>query len=269
MLTPGIRVALRIGVPALCIAAAVAVFFATGDRMAQIQGHVGDFKAMIRERPEFEVRMMAIDGASTDLAEEIRAALPIDFPTSSFDLDPETMRDTVSALAPVERVEVRIRPGGVLQVDVVERTPVALWRRWSGLTLIDASGSQITRVETRKDHPDLPLVAGQGADAHVAEALTIYAAATPLSDRLRGLVRVGERRWDLVLDRDQRILLPVEDPVRALERVIALHKAHEMLDRDLAVVDMRLEGRPTLRMTEDAIQELWRFRGVDVNGQDG
>jgi hypothetical protein len=42
----------------------------------------------------------------------------------------------------------------------------------------------------------------------VPEALALVAAARPAVPRLRGLVRMGERRWDLVLDRDQRILLP-------------------------------------------------------------
>ncbi|MFD2844725.1 cell division protein FtsQ/DivIB [Paracoccus cavernae] len=61
---------------------------------------------------------------------------------------------------------------------------------------------------------------------------------------MRGLERVGERRWDLVLDRGQRIMLPVDGPLPALERVIALDKAQDVLGRDVAVVDMRSEGVP-------------------------
>jgi cell division protein FtsQ len=51
-----------------------------------------------------------------------------------------------------------------------------------------------------------------------------------------------------VLDTDARVLLPEEGAVPALERVIALHQAQDMLDRDVAVVDMRLGDRPTLRV---------------------
>ncbi len=63
--------------------------------------------------------------------------------------------------------------------------------------------------------------------------------------------------WDVVLDREQRILLPEEAPVQALERVIALGQVHDMLERDLAVVDMRLAARPTIRMNEAAVAQ-WR-----------
>ena len=111
------------------------------------------------------------------------------------------------------------------------------------------------------------LFRSEGADAHVAEARALLSAAQPLNDRLRGLVRVGMRRWDLVLDRDQRILLPPQDPVRALHRVIALDGAQDMLERDVAVVDMRLGARPTLRMTEAAIQDWWQIRQINESGQ--
>jgi cell division protein FtsQ len=80
------------------------------------------------------------------------------------------------------------------------------------------------------------------------------------------LVRVGERRWDVVLDRGQRILLPPDDPVRTLERVIVLNEARSMLDRDVAVVDMRLAQRPTLQMSQAAVEEWWRIR--KMNGAD-
>ena len=106
----------------------------------------------------------------------------------------------------------------------------------------------------------MPLIAGDGAENHVEEALSIYAAAGPLLPRVRGLVRMGERRWDLVLDRDQRILLPETGAVQALERVIALNQAQEMLARDLMVVDMRLDNRPTIRIAERAVEEWWRIR---------
>ncbi|MDZ7909564.1 MAG: cell division protein FtsQ/DivIB [Gemmobacter sp.] len=45
---------------------------------------------------------------------------------------------------------------------------------------------------------------------------------------------MGERRWDIVLDRNQRILLPAKEPVRALERLLALDKAEDLLKRDIA-----------------------------------
>jgi hypothetical protein len=68
-------------------------------------------------------------------------------------------------------------------------------------------------------------------------------------DRLRGLVRVGERRWDLVLDRDQRILLPETGALQALERVLALHAAQDLCRAISSASICAIPTRPTLRLT--------------------
>jgi cell division protein FtsQ len=80
-------------------------------------------------------------------------------------------------------------------------------------------------------------------------------------------VRIGERRWDVVLDRGQRVLLPETSPVQALERVIALSQAQDVLARDLAAVDMRLAARPTIRMNMAAVEEWWRIQQLTDTGK--
>lgn len=267
MLTPGIRTGLRIGLPLGLVLIGIGMWFSDPARRADLAQSVADLRASIEERPEFMVNLMAIDGANGELANDIREVAALDFPISSFDLDIEQVRNRIVALDPVKQAGLRIRPGGVLQVDVTERRPVVLWRTGDGLSLLDESGVFINTLDERAARTDLPLIAGEGADGHVAEALALIVAARPLGGRLRGLVRVGQRRWDVVLDRGQRILLPTENPVRALERVIALDQAQDMLERDVAAVDMRLAARPTLRMTQNAVEDWWQIRGINKDGQ--
>lgn len=267
MLTPGIRAGLRIGLPLGLVAIGIGTFLADPARRAALVQSFADIRASIEARPEFMVNLMAVDGASEDLVNDIREVAALSFPISSFDLDIEQVRNRVVVLDPVKRAGLRIRPGGILQVDVTERQPVVLWRTNEGLSLLDDGGVFISTIDQRAAHTDLPLIAGKGADANVAEALALVAAAQPLGGRLRGLVRIGQRRWDVVLDRDQRIMLPSENPVRALERVIALDHAQDMLERDVAAVDMRLTARPTLRMTQDAVENWRQIRNTNKDGQ--
>lgn len=255
MLTPGIRLALRAGVPFCITLVAGTWYLADEGRRGAIELAVAETRASIETRPEFMVNLMAVDGAKDELATFIRESLPLDFPVSSFDLDLDAMRATVSEISAVKSAAVRIRPGGVLQIDVEQRKAVALWRNDTGLALVDESGIYVAAATSRHARPDLPMIAGEGADSRVPEALELIQAAAPLGKRLRGLVRMGERRWDVVLDRDQRILLPVEEPLRALERVIALEGAQDILTRDVARVDMRLARRPTVQMTNEAAEE--------------
>ena len=257
MLTPLFRRLLKVGLPLAIMIGGAVVYFWDADRRAEIRLAVMEIREQIETRPEFMVNLMTVEGASREVQEDIRELFPHDLPVSSFDIDLDAVRDTIAGLPAVADATVRIRQGGVLVARIRERAPVAIWRTRDGLGTVDAEGVVIGALAGRGARPDLPVIAGEGADRHVPEALRILRAAAPLADRLRGLVRMGERRWDVVLDRDQRILLPETDPVRALERVLVLADVQDMLERDVAVVDMRLGQRPTIRMNENAVEE-WR-----------
>lgn len=261
-LTPMYRRLLRVGLPLLVVVSAVGWYLSDPDHIRGISDKAAEIRRSIQERPEFMVKLMAIDGASEEIAESIRAVLPVDFPVSSFDLDLPAMQDRIEELDAVDRADLRIRPGGILQIEVRERVPAVVWRTAQGLELLDAEGHRVSSIESHLKRMDLPLLAGEGADQMVPEALEVLATAEPVASRIRGLVRMGERRWTLVLDRDQSILLPESRPVQALEQVMALEHAQDLLARDIAVVDMRNENRPTLRMSGKAVEELRRAKGL-------
>ncbi|MDD9707582.1 MAG: cell division protein FtsQ/DivIB [Paracoccaceae bacterium] len=264
MLTPLYRNLLRVGLPFVIAFGSVTIYMSDDMRREAVVTGITDLRDQFQSRPEFMVSLMAIDGASTSVAEDIREILQLDFPVSSFDLDLEAILTAIRELPAVADARVRVRSGGILQVDVTERVPAVLWRTAQGLEVLDADGMITGPATSREEYATLPLIAGEGADKHVTEALDLVRAAGPLGARMRGLVRMGERRWDVVLDRDQRILLPEDAPVQALERVIALGQVHEMLERDLAVVDMRLAARPTIRMNAAAVEQWHELQATNA-----
>lgn len=247
-LTPLFRAALRVGIPAFVVVFAVGLFFANTERRAAITSWATDLRTSIEERPEFMVSSMKIEGASAEVSNALRAILPVQLPVSSFNLDLTALQATLEGFDAVASAELQIRSGGVLQVMIRQRTPALVWRSRTSLELLDGTGHRVASIAERSARADLPLVAGDSADKAAAEALVLLATAGPLGPRVRGLVRIGERRWDLVLDRGQRILLPETDPIPALERVIALDKAQDLLARAIVHVDMRLPHRPTVRL---------------------
>lgn len=253
MLTPAIRIGLRVGLPCALVLGLGALWFTDQDNRARIAATWDEAMAKIQNRPEFMVAGMQVTGATPAVMAAVTDMIEIGFPVSSFDIDLESIRDDVAALTAVRDVSVGVGPAGMLEIAVEERRPVAVWRYGDSLRLIDEDGVMTGMIASRSDRADLPLIAGDGAREHIDEAMALFAAAAPVKDRLRGLVRMGERRWDLVLDRDQRILLPESEPVHALQRVIAWQAAEELLDRDVLVVDLRDSDRPTLRVSEAAM----------------
>lgn len=257
MLTPMFRRFLRYGLPVLVIATGGLWWASDEARRQDALDRVAELKRQVEERPEFMVRMMAVERASAEVATEVRAVLPLDFPVSSFDLDLDELRGRVEEIDAVAAASVRIRQGGVLEIEIEERRPVVVWRRPETLELLDETGHRVAPLAVRTDRPELPLIAGDGADAHVPEALALLAAADRVHDRVRGLLRVSERRWDLVLDRNQRILLPETGALTALQKVMALDQAQDLLARDIAAVDFRNPKRPVIRLTPSAIETIY------------
>ncbi len=70
----------------------------------------------------------------------------------------------------------------------------------------------------------------------------------------------------MVLDQDMLVKLPAEKSAEALKQIMALHYAQDLLDRDLAVIDMRLPERPALRMNPEAAETYQIRRAVAAVG---
>ena len=268
-LTPLWRRLIRLGLPAFAIAMTAGIWLSDEDRRATLTEGIDGMIRSVQSRDEFMVRMMTIEGASEPVDKALRAMLPVDLPASSFDIDLTALRLQVLGLDVIETVDLRIKPGGILSAVVTERQPALLWRTGRGIDILDRGGHRVASVTSREVRADLPLIAGEGADRHAAEALALIDVAGPVLPRLRGLVRQGERRWDVVLDRGQRIMLPEDGPVAALERAIALNRAQDVLARDIVALDLRDSSRVVVRMGIDARNTIRAARGQALLGPDG
>ena len=75
-----------------------------------------------------------------------------------------------------------------------------------------------------------------------------------MAARVTTVVRVGERRWDLIFDNGIRVKLPDNSDPKyksstAWERFVRLEKKHRLLAREVSVIDMRIADRLIMRVT--------------------
>lgn len=272
-LKPFVRRFCKLWLPVLCAFGLAAGWIAQADNRRLVTDLITDARHQIEARPEFQVNLIGIEGASPELTQEIRTVLGIDLPISSFDLPLERLRDRIEGLPAVASASLRVRSGGFLAVDITERQPSYIWMTRGGAVLIDADGVFVAALSDRPGTPGLPQIAGEGAHQHTHEAAELFHMAAPLGSDLIGLVRVGERRWDLVLEGDRRILLPADDAAAALSRVMDMAREDRLFERDVLAVDMRLPERPVLRLSDHAMEVLRQGRtpevGLDLEGDQG
>ncbi len=263
-LTPLFRKMLRVSLPSFVIVLLMGSLVADPASRQAIVDSAYQIKREIEDRPEFRLTVLGITGASPQVTEDVRAALALELPLSSFDIDLEEVRARAEALPSVAEADLRIQAGGYLSVAITERVPAFVWNSRNGAVLIDAQGHFVAALEHRTLAAPLPIIAGDGADLAVDEAASLVATAASLGDRFRGLVRMGERRWDVVLTDERRILLPARDPVAALDRALALHDVTDLLNRDIVRIDLRNPARLTVQMSPTALEDYRRLRAQET-----
>lgn len=255
---------------ALCLAMVGWVTLQTELRSA-VTAKLDEMKHDALDRPEFAITKLAIEGATPAVEAALRRQLQYTLGASSLTFDATTARRRAEALGWVRSAQARLEAPRTLNISVTLRKPALIWRRGEALTLLDATGAALARLENRAAHPGLPLIAGVGANTPIAvnEAIRIFNDAGALGPRLRGLVRIGERRWNAVLNDGPVVMLPAKDALDALAYVKALEQTPEKpLTKDVTAIDLRIKGRPTLRLGPDALQSLHDGRNVKADGED-
>ena len=197
------------------------------------------------------VNQVLIEGRANTPEPLLRAALGVNKGDPILGFSVEQARQRIQSLSWVEHAAVERRLPGTVVVFLQERRPFAIWQHQGKFVLIDRAG-QIVANQDVAQFRQLPLVVGAGAPAAAAELLDALTARPALQARIVAAVRVGERRWNLLMKSGTDVLLPEGHAEAALDRLMQLQQDHAVLDRPLAAIDMRLPDRLVLRPRPDS-----------------
>jgi len=149
----------------------------------------------------------------------------------------------------VKDARVSRRLPDTLVIDIVERTPAALWQNQGQLALIDNEGVVLDRVPVDK-MPDLPLLIGPGANGQAQQLGRLMDSVPTLKPQLASATWVGGRRWDLNFQSGETLALPEGegDAGKALGKFAKLDKSNGLLGRGVVRFDLRVPGKMVVRL---------------------
>ena len=165
----------------------------------------------------------------------------------SFDVEEAQRR--VMGLPWVETASVRKFYPSRLTVEIVERTPYALWQHDGEVFVIDSTGTEIAPLEEAR-FAKLPFLVGGGANQTASGLLAALLTEPAIAAQMRAAVLVGGRRWDLHLENGVTVKLPEKQVGLALTQLLKLEQQEGLLARDVVVIDLRLPDRVTVRLPE-------------------
>ena len=167
-------------------------------------------------------------------------------------VDVSGIRDRLLQFGWVKDARVSRRFPDTLVIDIVERTPAALWQNDEGLSLIDAEGVVLDRVPVSR-MPDLPLLVGKGANAQAVPLERLLDKVPALKAQLVSAKWIGQRRWDLTFQSGETVLLPEGEAAAtsALAKFAKMDKSAGLLGRGIVRFDLRIPGKMTVRLPRE------------------
>ena len=228
-----------------------AFFAATGFYGMSLGGHSQDFAQTTTTAVGFAIEDVKVSGNDQTSEIDILQQLGLDGTTSLVALDIDVARKLISEMPWVEDVSVRKVYPGTIEVSLKERKAFGIWQHGTDLSLIEKSGSVIAPLRDNK-FSELPLFVGRDAETTAAAFYARFEQWPEISKRVKAYVRVAGRRWDLILDNGINIKLPEHDLDRAMQVLSTMEEGQQLLERDIAAVDLRLEDRTTVQLTPEA-----------------
>ncbi len=177
----------------------------------------------------------------------LRAALGVNRGDPILGFSVRDARQRLETITWVKSATVERRLPGIVIVQIEERAPFAVWQSDGKFTLVDRDGKLVTDSEVATFVDQVPLIVGPKAPEAAAALMDMLAAQPEILSRLKAAVRIGERRWNLRMSNGADILLPEGAEPQALARLAELQSAHQLLDRPLQAVDLRLPDRLVIR----------------------
>lgn len=199
----------------------------------------------------FKVDDVLVEGRARTKRSAILKALGVARDTPILAFDPHAAKRRLEALPWVRAATVERRLPEAIFVRLVEREPRALWQHRGRLAVIDRGGDVIPGAKPEA-FAHLPLVVGEGAPGHAADLLAMLDSEPELKTRVSAAVRVRDRRWNLRLDGGIDVRLPERDPAAAWAELARIQREHDVLGRDVVIIDLRMPDRLIVRTAPDA-----------------
>lgn len=187
----------------------------------------------------FGIAEVHLIGARRTPPQTVLTTLGFHLGQSIFGADIHEARERLLGLEWIKTADVRRRYPDEITVSVTEKQPFALWRDAQGrIWVIERSGALITD-RGYQEFLKLPHFIGTGAPEAAAEIVDALPGHRAINARLKGMQRVGERRWNLVLDDAVVVQLPERGWQKELATLESLIVDKGILERDVTQIDLR------------------------------
>ncbi|WP_202801906.1 cell division protein FtsQ/DivIB [Rhodovulum sp. PH10] len=237
----------------LVMATSIGFGIVRGGHGPDVIAWLDDARHMAANAAGFRITAVALTGQKHLTRDEVLAIAGVTGHTSLLFLDAAAARTRLEESPWIGEATVQKLYPDKLAIDIKERNAFALWQK-EGQVGVIASDGTVLEPFVSPDLVALPFVVGKGAETRARTFLAELSKVPAIREQVRASVLVGERRWNVLLANGVEVKLPETGVARALDHLARLDREKNLLARDITVVDLRMPGRVTVRLSDRAAE---------------
>lgn len=210
----------------------------------------------------FTLDDVIVTGREKTTQKEILQALGVKRGDNFLKINIQEIKDRLEVLPWVRKVLVkRTFFPNVIQVSIEERKVRSIWQINEKFHAIDYDG-KVINAAFKPDHPIL-LIVGEGAPENINALLDDISDNQQILRRVKVANYISGRRWNLVLDDIKdgiTVKLPEENVKKAWKKLLKLDATNGILKRKLTIIDLRLEGKITVKLKRTTAERPVQLR---------
>ncbi|WP_208982180.1 cell division protein FtsQ/DivIB [Pseudovibrio sp. JE062] len=214
-------------------------------------GHAREVSESVTSAAGFAVNEIKMEGLQRVTEFQVLEALELHERPSLMLFNASEAKARLEGIAWIRNASIQKFYPGTLRVMIKEQEPYALWQRGNITSVITKKGEVITdEVDGR--YANLLRVVNHGAQLRAGEIMSELDKFPGIRARVRAAKLRSERRWDLAMENGITVRLPEFDVGDALAELKKLDDQGGLLSRDIVAVDLRLQDRVVVRLSDDA-----------------
>ncbi len=166
---------------------------------------------------------------------------------------PHEAQTQIEKMAWVSAAHIERRWPDTIYINLTEREPLALLALDNELFLLDTDG-EIIHTDRLNRFAHLIITNGQNAQEQIPSLINHLKPHEPLHTNTKSASYISNRRWDITLKNNIKIMLPENDIQTALQALTQAHKDTQILDKDIQHIDLRDPNKMMIRTKPGQVQ---------------
>lgn len=202
----------------------------------------------------FQLDDVIVEGRIRTDKEQILKTASLSRGKSLLSIDLLEIKKNLEEIPWVNAASVERRFPDTLFVRISEREPVAIWQNKAKTYLVDREGELIETTEAQK-YGGLLQISGLKAPQNVGFLISFLDKFPEVKSRVTTAIHLRSTRWDIRLDGKVDVKLPEKGAEQALAYLLDLEKHHNLMEREILNIDLRIPDQLVLRLTPEAAQK--------------